>query len=108
MPKKSSISFQQEKRQTKKAKPISNIEGRLKNELEALARMKDKDLDFSDIPEIDFDSLGKPVIGKFYRPLKKPISIRIDADVLDWFKQHNHYQRLINKACRTYMRQHQK
>lgn len=70
--------------------------------------MKDEDLNFSEIPEIDFDSLGKPVIGKFYRPIKTPISIRIDADVLDWFKQHAHYQRLINIACRTYMRQHQK
>jgi uncharacterized protein (DUF4415 family) len=76
--------------------------------MKALARMKDKDLNLSDIPKIDFDSLGKPVVGKFYRPIKKPISIRIDADVLEWFKQHAHYQRLINKACRTYMRHHEK
>lgn len=70
--------------------------------------MIDEKIDFSDISELDFDKLGKPVIGKFYRPVKKPISIRMDADVLEWFKTHNHYQQLINKVCRMYMMQHQK
>lgn len=89
-------------------KTISNTDTKFKEELKTLKRKKDRGLDFSDIPELDFDALGNPVIGKFYRPIKKPISIRIDADVLDWFKQHAQYQKLINAACRTYMRQHRK
>lgn len=39
-----------------------------------------------------------------YRPKKKAISIRLDADVLSWFQaQPGKYQQLINKACRDYM-----
>lgn len=88
-------------------KYISKVENRFKKELQTLESMSDEDLDFSDIPELDFDKLGKPVVGKFYRPLKKPVSIRMDADVLEWFKSHQHYQKLINKICRLYMHKHQ-
>jgi uncharacterized protein (DUF4415 family) len=88
-------------------KHILKIENKLKDELNKLNSMPEEDLDFSDIPEINFDKLGKPIIGKFYRPLKKPISIRIDADVLEWFKSYKHYQRIINTICRSYMQKHQ-
>jgi uncharacterized protein (DUF4415 family) len=88
-------------------KPISNIEHKLKNEMNKLNSMSDEDLDFSDIPEIDFNKLGKPIIGKFYRPLKKPISIRMDVDVLEWFKSYSNYQKIINTICRSYMQKHQ-
>ena len=47
-------------------------------------------------------------IGKFYRPVKKQITLRLDADTLFWFKQQSDkYQTLINKACREYMSKHQ-
>ena len=47
------------------------------------------------------------VRGEFYRPKKKPISIRIDMDVLEWFKKRREpYQSLINKALRAYMDSH--
>ena len=40
----------------------------------------------------------------YYRPKKIQISIRMDADILAWFKnQPGKYQQLINKACRMYM-----
>jgi uncharacterized protein (DUF4415 family) len=72
------------------------------NEIKELAAMEDKDIDTSDIPEIkDWDSA---VIGKFYRPIKKKLTIRLDADVVEWFKRHNtHYQSAINKALREYI-----
>ena len=73
-----------------------------------LSEQLDKNIDFTDISELNFDQLGRPIIGKFYRPLKQPISIRIDADVLDWFRAHQNYQKLINYACRLYMEQHSK
>lgn len=88
-------------------KHISNIKNNLKDEFNALNEMPEKDLDLSDIPEIDFDKLGKPIVGKFYKPLKKPISIRMDADVLEWFKSYKHYQKMINTICRSYMQKHQ-
>lgn len=85
-------------------KPTSNIDKGLKAEFNTLVKKTDKNLDFSEIPELDFDELDRPIVGKFYRPVKKPISLRMDADVLEWFKSHNaHYQKLINKACRLYI-----
>lgn len=58
-----------------------------------------------DIPEINLQQLGNPLIGKFYRPKKQLISIRLDADVLYWFKTYPQYQKLINQVCRLYMHQ---
>lgn len=43
-------------------------------------------------------------IGDLYRPLKKPITVRIDADVLAWFKKDGRrYQSRINAALRKVM-----
>lgn len=43
-------------------------------------------------------------IGDFYRPVKKPITVRIDADVLAWFKKDGRrYQSRINAALRKVM-----
>ena len=76
---------------------------KLKEQLEALADMKDEDIDFSDIPEIrDFAGFER---GKFFRPLKNPVTLRLDADVLEWFKRrHPKYQTAINSALREHIR----
>jgi uncharacterized protein (DUF4415 family) len=43
-------------------------------------------------------------ITDFYRPLKKPITVRIDVDVLAWFKRGGaRYQTRINRALRAVM-----
>ena len=75
---------------------------KLKEQLEALAIMQDDDIDFSDIPEIrDFAGFER---GKFFRPIKKPVTLRLDADVLEWFKRRNtKYQTAINTALRQYI-----
>ena len=53
----------------------------------------------------DFERLAILPEGAFYRPRKKQISIRIDVDVLTWFQaQPEKYQKLINQACRLFMR----
>lgn len=76
-----------------------------KDELKALVSLSDTDIDTSTIPEVT-DWRGA-VRGKFYRPLKEPISIRVDADVLAWFRaQGEKYQSRINEALREYMHQH--
>lgn len=64
--------------------------------------MKDEDIDFSDIPEIlDWEGAER---GRFYRPIKKPVTLRLDADVLEWFKHHHpKYQSAINAALRQYI-----
>jgi uncharacterized protein (DUF4415 family) len=71
-------------------------------QLEALKRMKDEDIDFSDIPELT--GPRNFVVGKFYRPVKKSLTIRIDADVLAWVKsQGKGYQTRINRYLREAM-----
>jgi len=41
---------------------------------------------------------------EFYRPLKKPVTLRLDADVLAWFKRDGkRYQTRINSALRKVM-----
>jgi uncharacterized protein (DUF4415 family) len=71
-------------------------------QIRALKRMKDEDIDFTDIQEKT--DWSKAVVGKFYRPIKKSLTIRIDADVLAWVKkQGKGYQTRINSYLRQAM-----
>ena len=74
------------------------------NELKAL-KHREIDLTDKDAPEVM--TFEESVVGKFYRPIKKQITLRIDADVLEWFRNATEkYQTLINQACRDYMLGH--
>jgi uncharacterized protein (DUF4415 family) len=67
-----------------------------------IAAMKDEDIDFSDIPLV-LDWSGAEV-GKFYRPPKKAITIRLDTDVLAWLKGYGRgYQTRVNLLLRHAM-----
>jgi uncharacterized protein (DUF4415 family) len=45
-----------------------------------------------------------PEWSRYYRPLKKPVTLRLDADVLAWFKKQGRgYQTRINRALRKVM-----
>ena len=47
------------------------------------------------------------MVGKFYRPIKKSVTIRLDSDVLAWVKsQGGGYQTRINNLLRTAMESH--
>ncbi len=74
----------------------------LEKEALALQNMKDSDIDTSDIPEIlNFSTDNR---GRFYRPVKQSVTLRLDADLLSWFRRHNEkYQTAINKVLREYM-----
>lgn len=81
---------------------MPKITKRMLEELRRLEAMPDDQIDFSDIPEVTDWSDG--VVGKFYRPIKKPLTIRIDADVLAWLKsQGAGYQTRINSFLRQVM-----
>jgi len=71
-------------------------------DLKALAALPDKEIDLSDLPGLR--GWSGAVVGKFYRPIKKPVTIRLDADVLAWLKsQGRGYQTRINKLLRGAM-----
>ena len=69
-----------------------------------LAKLPESRIDLSDIPEIK--SLpSDAVVGKFYRPKKTSVTIRLDADVLAWLKAAGEgYQTRVNTYLRTLMR----
>ncbi len=79
-----------------------NLTKRQTEEIEALISMRDDEIDTSDIPEVK--DWSRAEIGKFYRPIKKPVTIRLDADVLAWLKsQGAGYQTRLNAILRQAM-----
>ena len=72
------------------------------SDLQRLRKMKDEEIDYSDIPELDAAFFQKAVIV-LPQP-KASVSIRLDQEVLDWFKaQGKGYQTRINALLRSYM-----
>jgi uncharacterized protein (DUF4415 family) len=75
-------------------------------ELKALASLPDDAIDTSDAPELPDWSGAKRSL--FYRPVKQQLTLRLDADVVAWFKSHTAagegYQTRINSALREYVR----
>jgi uncharacterized protein (DUF4415 family) len=80
---------------------------KLQAELEALAAMPESGIDTTEMPEIaDWSGASR---GAFYRPIKKPLSLRIDADVIDWFqRQGQGYQTRMNAVLREYVERHRR
>ncbi len=73
-----------------------------KRDIRAIAAKRDEDIDFSDAPPV-FDWSGAE-IGKFYRPAKKPVTLRLDSDVIAWLKAHGRgYQTRANWLLRQAM-----
>lgn len=78
-------------------------------EVQALAAMPEDQVKTDDIPEVkDWRGAKR---GLFYRPIKQQITLRLDADLIDWFKNHHQpdegYQTSINRALREYVAQQQ-
>lgn len=71
--------------------------------LAGLAKMPESSIDLSDIPEIK-RLPSDAMIGKFYRPKKTSVTIRLDADVLAWLKATGEgYQTRVNAYLRRLM-----
>jgi uncharacterized protein (DUF4415 family) len=78
--------------------------------LERLAAAPEADIDTSDIPELT-DWSGA-IRGGPFRPRKEAITIRLDADILAWFKGRSEagrgYQSEINRALRQHIANQEK
>jgi uncharacterized protein (DUF4415 family) len=81
----------------------------LQAEAERLAALPDDTIDLTDMPErLDWTNAER---GRFYRPVKQQLTLRLDADVLHWFKTHakgGGYQTRINQALRDYVESHRR
>jgi len=73
--------------------------------------MRDEDIDVSEIPEISDEQFARSVVARGLKPAspKKQVALRLDADVLDWFRaQGKGYQSRINALLRAYMKAHRR
>ena len=74
-----------------------------------LDAMRDKDIDLSDNPELTPEMFAKAVVRHGLKPApnKAQLTLRLDTDVLAWFKaQGRGYQTRINALLRAYMHAH--
>ena len=84
---------------------LTSLKKKSKTNWDKLYTMPDTEIDYSDIPPLKEDFFQK---GKLRMPKTKPlISIRLDSDVLDWFKSNGAgYQTRMNAVLRMYMNAH--
>lgn len=80
-------------------------------DLKRLDAMTDEDIDFSDNPEVPTEMFARGIVRRGLKPLvrKKQLTLRVDSDVVDWYKnQGRGYQTRINSLLRAYMKEHQR
>ena len=78
-------------------------------ELRAMAERPDSEIDLGEAPELDAEGWRNAIPGKFFRPLKTQINIRVDKDVLHWLKSGGSgYQSRLNAILREAMVREQK
>jgi uncharacterized protein (DUF4415 family) len=75
---------------------------------DAAEGMADDEIDISDVPEVrDWSGTRR---GLLYRPVKRQLTLRLDADIVEWFRTHTRagegYQTRINAALREYVAAH--
>lgn len=74
----------------------------IKSDLAKIDKLREEDIDYSDIPELDDEVFAQPLVP--WPPKKETITIRVDSDVLGWFKQQGRgYQTRINQVLRRYI-----
>ena len=74
----------------------------IESDLARIDRLREADIDYSDIPPLDKTFLKKATAP--WPPVKRQLTIRLDADVLDWLKGHGRgYQTRINRILRVVM-----
>jgi uncharacterized protein (DUF4415 family) len=73
--------------------------------------MKDEEIDLSDLPEIPPEMFAQALVRKGLKPVarKSQITLRIDTDVLEWFRHKGTgYQSQMNAVLRAYKDAHEK
>ena len=70
--------------------------------------LKDDDIDYGDIPELDDDFFKQAALASEFKKSKTRVTMRLDSDVLDWLKSTGKgYQTRANMILRAAM-EHQK
>ncbi len=75
-------------------------------QIESLVAKRDSEIDTIDIPEVPPENWALATRPGLYRPVKQPVTLRLDADVVRWFKDHTRsggYQTEINRVLRHHV-----
>ena len=88
----------------RKQVPVQSLTTKQKRELGTIAALPDDQIDTSDIPELPPRAWKDAVRGRFYRPVKQSVSLRLDSDVVAWLKEPGKgYQTRANHILRQRM-----
>ena len=81
---------------------MKKLDAMQQREVAVLAAKSDATIDFSEMPEVTDWSDAE--VGLFYRPTKRPVTIRLDDDVIAWLKSYGRgYQTKANLLLRHAM-----
>jgi len=75
------------KRIAKAVRGEGTVSKERRRDLVALSERPDDEIDFSDIPELTESFWQNAVRNPFYKPVKKQVTVRVDADVLQWLRE---------------------
>ena len=83
---------------------LSPLTSSQRRRVAALASMPDGKIDYSDIPPLNDRFWKHAVRNPFYRPVKRQVTVRLDADVVAWLREQGKgYQTRINALLRAAM-----
>lgn len=92
------------KRNAKRTAVSRPLTDRQRRRITALAAKPDSEIDYSDIPPLTADFWRGAVRNPFYRPVKRQLTVRLDADVVAWLRlQGKGYQTRLNGLLRAAM-----
>ena len=92
-----------------KKRTTSKVSQASRTDWKRIDAMRDKDIDYSDIPRMSAEDFAKAAVrfGTGERMSKEQVTLRLDADVLRWFRARGKgYQTQINLLLRAYMDEH--
>jgi uncharacterized protein (DUF4415 family) len=92
------------KRNVKRVADTKPLTARQRREIAAIASKGDSQIDYSDIARLPESFWKSAVRNPFYRPVKRQLTVRLDADVIAWLRQQGKgYQTRINRLLRAAM-----
>jgi uncharacterized protein (DUF4415 family) len=86
-----------------------HISHKSQTDWERVDKLQDNEIDFSDNLEVTSEMFAKAILRKGLKPVirKSQVTLRIDDDVLKWFKkQGTGYQTRINSLLKAYKEAH--
>jgi uncharacterized protein (DUF4415 family) len=75
-----------------------------RREIATVEAKPDSEIDYSDMPRLTDKFFENAVRNPFYRPVKRQLTVRLDADVIAWLRsQGKGYQTRLNQLLRAAM-----